>query len=576
MAANKSDLIKTYLGRVGTKDQLYMLLGNTSNTLQANDTNDAALTMWKDSEIAYKISRNDTTAVIPNYTWAISNVYVPWSSTNTNTSKYYIYNKINGIVYLCLSNNSLNRKDLETKNASTSIPSHEYGTFRYEDGYEWLALYRITPSLLRFVTTNWIPVISLNDFFENDALTQYEQILDFCDSNSPVSTGYCGIYFKENYKLPYNPGSSADQMAGTLYTTLSGLACRECFMLFQDPDTPFISKFFGSATPTTTLDIVTKIDKVKNLIDKNSLSSASPYYWLYYSYENGPDDGSIISCFIDLTNFTESQLYVTEQNPYLSITSTTGSNGSIRLKTYTNSAGEYVIEGIEIVSRGSGYKDIVLQVPTGILKNISSSTLVSAIEINLDAVDGLGVDPVSTLDAKHISTNARISLTELRDSDVSIPDSINFYGIVKNPQQRINATESVLAGTTDGAYKSKVISTVVSVTVDGTPSLSRLSTVDLYNSAEEKYQLENIAATSDPESSFLGTKISLKTLDDRGIANVDTLTYSGTDYDILGYDLPELVFYSGKTETVKKITPLSIGSDQQNTKYFNITSIIAI
>jgi hypothetical protein len=574
MAAKKSDLIKTYLGRVGTKDQLYMLLGNTNTTIQANDTNDATITMWKDSEIAYKISRNDTCAVVPNYTWSVSNVYIPWSSTNTNTSKYYVYNKTNGVVYLCLSNNLLNRKDLETKNASTSIPAHQYGVVRYEDGYEWLALYRITPSLLRFVGTNWLPVISIDDFFENDSLSQYDQILDFC-SNSPSTSGNCGIYFNQNYSIPATSTTSTAYEEGDLYTTLEGITCKECFMLFQDPDTPFVSKFFGSETPSSTLSIVTKLQKVKNLIDSSSLSSASPYYWLYYASVNGIADGSIVSCFIDLSDFTESQLYVTEANPSLTITTSTGIGASIRLKTFTNSLGEYVIEGIEIVSRGSEYKDIKIEVPSGILKNISSSTLVSSIEINLDAVDGLGIDPITTLDAKHVSTSARISLTELRDSSVSIPDTVNFYGIVKNPKERLGDT-TVAAGTTVGQYKSKVSSTVVSITVDSASPPARLSTVDLSNSQDEKYQANDLVVTSDGEIGFVGTKINIKTIDDRGVENFDTATYSGTDYNIIGYDLPDLVFYTGKTETVKKITPLSIGTDTENTKYFNITSIVAI
>lgn len=574
MAVKKSDLVKTYLGRVGTKDQLYMLLGSTDSTIQANDTNDATITMWKDSEIAYKISRNDTCAVVPNYTWSISNVYIPWSSTNTNTSKYYVYNKTNGVVYLCLSNNLLNRKDLETKNASTSIPSHEYGVIRYADGYEWLALYRITPSLLRFVSTNWLPVVSIDDFFENDALTQYEQILDFC-SNLPSTTGKCGVYFKENYSVPFNSTTNTAYETGDLFSTIDEITCKECFMLFQDPDTPFVSKFFGSETPSATLQVATKLQKIRNLINTNSISSASPYYWLYYANQNGLQDGSIASCFIDLTGFTESQLYVTEANPYFNITTATGIDGSIRLKTYINSLGEHVIEGIEIVSRGSNYKDIKIEVPAGILKNITSATLVASIEINLDAVDGLGIDPIVTLDARHVSTSARISLTELRESEVSIPDSINFYGIVKNPQERIGDS-TVVAGTTVGQYKSKVLSTVVTVTIDSFSVPSRSDVVDLSNSQDEKYQLENVKVTADGELAFVGTKVKLKTIDDRGVENFDTIRFSSADYDIIGYDLPDLVFYSGKAETVKKITPLSIGSDAENTKYFNITSIVAI
>jgi hypothetical protein len=582
MAAKKSDLVKTYLNRVGTKDQYYMLLGNTSNTLEANDTNDAAITMWKDSEIAYKISRADTSAVVQNYTWSRSNVYIPWSSVNTNESKYYIYNKTNGIVYLCLSNNILNRKDLETKNASTIIPTHEFNVVRYEDGYEWLPLYKITPSLLKFVSNNWIPVVSLDDFFENESLNKHNQILEFCDENQG-QTGNCGIYFKNNTSLPDSiTGIDSAFESGSLFTTLTNISCRECFLLFEDAESEFVAEFFGIETPTSTFAIPTTKSKVKKLIDNNTLSSVSPYYWLYYANEYGIEDGCIISCFIDLSNFTESQLYVTTANPDVNIISTTGSGGSIRLKTYTNSLGEYVIEGIEIISRGSNYKDIKIEVPSGILKNISSASLVSSVEINLDSIDGLGIDPVKTLDARHVSTSARISLTELQDSEVTIPDSINFYGIVKNPEKRLTGeTITVTAGTTTGKYKSEVISTVVSVIIDSPPTIPIKNDVidSIYNSNDTSIQINDVIVSENAESGgFAGevTTIKVKSLDDRGVLNVNTVTFEGVDYDIVGYQLPDLVFYSGSTETVKKITSLSVGSDLQNTKYFNITTITAL
>jgi hypothetical protein len=582
MAAKKSDLVKTYLNRVGTKDQYYMLLGNTSNTLEANDTNDAAITMWKDSEIAYKISRADTSAVVQNYTWSRSNVYIPWSSVNTNESKYYIYNKTNGIVYLCLSNNILNRKDLETKNASTIIPTHEFNVVRYEDGYEWLPLYKITPSLLKFVSNNWIPVVSLDDFFENESLNKHNQILEFCDENQG-QTGNCGIYFKNNTSLPDSiTGIDSAFESGSLFTTLTNISCRQCFLLFEDAESEFVAEFFGIETPTSTFAIPTTKSKVKKLIDNNTLSSVSPYYWLYYANEYGIEDGCIISCFIDLSNFTESQLYVTTANPDVNIISTTGSGGSIRLKTYTNSLGEYVIEGIEIISRGSNYKDIKIEVPSGILKNISSASLVSSIEINLDSIDGLGIDPVKTLDARHVSTSARISLTELQDSEVTIPDSINFYGIVKNPEKRLTGeTITVTAGTTTGKYKSEVISTVVSVIIDSPPTIPIKNDVidSIYNSNDTSIQINDVIVSENAESGgFAGeiTTIKVKSLDDRGVLNVNTVTFEGVDYDIVGYQLPDLVFYSGSTETVKKITSLSVGSDLQNTKYFNITTITAL
>jgi len=199
----------------------------------------------------------------------------------------------------------------------------------------------------------------------------------------------------------------------------------------------------------------------------------------------------------------------------------------------------------------------------------------SSIEVNLDEVDGLGVDPVKTLDARHVSTSARISLTELANSDISIPSSINFYGIVRNPLERISNTTTT-AGTSVGRYKSSISETVVKVTVSGLATEPQVNeTVSFSSLSDNEFSIEDVVVASG-EIGFIGTTIKLKTIDDRGIANVDVMTYNGNNYTITGYELPDLVFYSGSTETVKKIDPISVGTDTENTKYFSITSIKAL
>jgi len=424
------------------------------------------------------------------------------------------------------------------------------------------------------VSTNWIPVVSLDDFSEDESLSQYGELSNFCDQ-VPTNTGNCGVYFKENYRVPASSISDTVYAQGDLYATLANMTCSQCYMLFQDPESVYVSEFFGSYTPDSTISITTTQSKVKDLIDRSILSTASPYYWLYYFAENGVEDGAVISCLIDLSSYSESELYTTSANPSLTITSSTGTDATINLKTYVNSLGEYVIEGIELTNRGSGYKDFHLEVPSGVLKNISSSTLVSSIELNLDEVDGLGIDPVKTLDARHVSTSARISLTELANSDISIPSSINFYGIVRNPLERISNTTTA-AGTSVGKYKSSISPTVVKVTVSGLvtePTVNEIVSFSLLS--DNKISIGDVVVTG-KETAFVGTTLKLKAIDDRGIANVDVMTYDGDDYPITGYELPDLVFYSGSTETVKKIDPISVGTDTENTKYFSITSIKAL
>ena len=109
--ANKSNILKNYLQDIGTKTQLFFMFGQTPNTISSN-TDDAAIDVWKNADLSFKLAKKDSIAVIPNVTWTSGNVYSTWSTKSVNSGSFYAWNKVNGIVYLCVSNNSLNRTDL--------------------------------------------------------------------------------------------------------------------------------------------------------------------------------------------------------------------------------------------------------------------------------------------------------------------------------------------------------------------------------------------------------------------------------------------------------------------------------
>jgi hypothetical protein len=586
MSAQKAKLVQNRLDRVGSKDQTYVLIGNTAKAIQSDDTIQSDGTLWTDSEIAYRVSRNDVVAVVTNYTWSRSNIYVPWSSQEINTGKFYAYNKSNGIVYLCITNNTLNRKDLIYSNVSTQIPSHEFGSQTYSDGYSWLALYKITPSLLRFVNTNWLPVVSLNDYAENEFATKYSEISNFCDG-SPGNTGNCGVYFKENTIIPTGEETSITYTKGDLYSTLTNLTCSECYNLFSDNESNFVSDYFGTNTPTETISIKTTLEKIKELIDNNTISTASPYYWLYQAQVNGPKDGSIVSCFIDLSNYATSQLFVTQENPLLPITSSTGVDGVIRLKTYKNSAKKIVINGIEVVNGGSDYKDYRLSIPSGLLEegSISEELLLSSITVNIDFVDLLGADPVTTLGASNILTNARINLEEIKASEITLPEKINFYGIVVNPLERestktINPqtgsqtdVKEVVAGQTLSRFKSTTLTNNIKVNVLTVPTetIDVGSEIVLESSLVEEIKTDNakIAAIENT------TKYEITAVNEKNLVELDVLVINEEKISVDTYELPPLVQYSGKIASSKKINDIPLGN-LSNTKIINITSISSI
>ena len=106
---NKSNILKDYLNNIGTKNQLFFLFGHMP-TPSTSNTSQSAIDSWKNSEMSYKVGRRDSIAVVPTNVWKSGYVYDYWKSKQVNTGNYYALNKTNNIVYLCVSNNSLNRK----------------------------------------------------------------------------------------------------------------------------------------------------------------------------------------------------------------------------------------------------------------------------------------------------------------------------------------------------------------------------------------------------------------------------------------------------------------------------------
>ena len=414
--------------------QPYAFIGSTEKDLTTDSIN-SQLNVWSDSLFASKITKKDIAGVVPNVTYQASTGYIPWSSSEENIGKYYAYNKTSGIVYLCLSDNLLNRTDYLGKNASTKIPSHDVGAKLYDDGYTWLALFRITASLLKFVTDSWIPVISLEDFFTEFEGTAWEQLIRF--GSVPGATGNCGVYFKENTEVPSTANTNTLYSSGALFSTISNITCKECYWLFRNNPT-YTSIFTGSVEPSASITIYDRFDTVGNMVNQNLLSSSSPYYHLYNMALNGLSDGAIISCFIDLAGLTPTQLTTTEANPTVSILSADGVGGVVKLNTYITSSGTNVINGITIVDRGSNYSSATPYIAQSIVPNISVDTLLSKISINLDYVDSLHIDPVRTLNCSTISTLVRISTDDLVSNSIKVPSNINFYGLVDNPKRRVD------------------------------------------------------------------------------------------------------------------------------------------
>lgn len=436
----KSISAKKFVKDTGTNKQLFVFVGSDNSQVSSNSRK-ADFDLWNKSDFSVRIGQNSVIPIVPNIKWNAKRNYIPWSSTNTNTGAYYVYNDANQYVYLCISDNALNRTDFRGQNVSNVRPTHIVGAQTYSDGYTWKPLYKITPSLERFVTSNWIPVVSFDLFDDENQQNQLTQSQQFCDDSSISEIGKCAIYSKKPLSTD-NVSSTIEYKVGDLFTTGISMSCKDCYYLGKNNDN-FITKFYSiSETVDTTLTIEDEYTKIGNLITQNQITTSSPYYYLYnVNTEDNVEEGSIISAFIDLSSFTTKQLLVSQENPSLILGSNSGINGEIKLKT-TNIGGDFIINGIEITNPGSGYKDILLGIDQSILLGISSTNFIPSISVNLDVVDGLAFDPVEVLNAEHVMVDARLEKTSLENAGILLPESLNFFSLIENPKGISGGTAS--------------------------------------------------------------------------------------------------------------------------------------
>lgn len=477
----KSQNVKKFITETGIQRQLFVFAGSDTQNTESNSPQ-TAIDIWNDSDFSLRLGQNSLCAVVPNVKWVQKRAYNPWFSTLKNTENFYVYNDQNGYVYLCISNNAKNTITAE-KNISNIRPSHTSGIQSYADGYSWLPLYKITSSHDRFVTSQWIPVFSFDIFDSDDQQNQLVKTQSFCDGDT-TEVGKCAIYAKTALSTDDDDGT-IEYEKGSLFTTANNISCSDCHYLTLNND-KFISVFYSTnETIPQTTTLYDKYEEVGYLISQNQISSASPYYHLYELNENdGLNEGCIVSAFINLDGLSNDELQTTIANPTLTISSNTGSGAGIKLLTSIYD-GAYVIDGIEISSRGSGYKDYILSLSDEYLLGISADTLLTRITVNVDKIDHIGFDPLTVLDGQHVMIDARIEKQNIVNAGIGLPENLNFFGLIENPLGISGSTQVV-----SGSNLNKKVDSIFRTTIKA--EVSVLGPSVILPEPEEKYNTQPI------------------------------------------------------------------------------------
>lgn len=117
---------------------------------------------WRDILGMKKITANDIALVIPRYNWSRGTVYTQYDDTNEHLMKEQFYTVSQSLsdgyyyVYKCLWNNNGSRSDNNpAQDIGFALAPIELG-----DGYIWKLMYRIDPEYYKFMTPQWIPVLT--------------------------------------------------------------------------------------------------------------------------------------------------------------------------------------------------------------------------------------------------------------------------------------------------------------------------------------------------------------------------------------------------------------------------------
>jgi len=561
--STKSINVKNFVKDAGVKNQLFVFAGYNPN-VAISETNQSSIDIWNYSDFSVRIGKPNIMPVVPNVKWNQSKPYTPWSSVTPNSGNFYALNEQNGYVYLCVSDNLANRTDHNGTMVSNIRPTHSAGIERYSDGFAWKPLYKITPSLEKFVSNSWLPVVSF-EFFDSSTQETFGRLTKaFCSPATPSNIGQCALYAK--IALNQDDDTTVTEYEkGDLFCTANDLSCSQCYYLTVNDDKYESVYYEDGETVPQTKQILDNYDLISSYIDTGEISPSSPYYYLYQINANDNlNEGGVVSAFIDLSGFSTSQLITSSSNPEFTITSNSGYGARIRLLTTINN-NSYIISGIEVLEGGSYYKDITLEMDPNSI-SIDSDMLVSAIQVNLDAIDGLGFDPVDVLNAQHVMVDARIEKKTINDTtSIILPDKLNFFGLVQNPSSTVG-TNIITSGSNKNQKLDIVYRTTILAEVS-TDTLNSLPTTDNIYNTQGVNSTNSSVTSSTTNGVFIG---GVGNIGEGGAASfyiaseLKNVAYAKAN-SLVGvtlannvtitavYQQPEFIQYTGKVLSVKKL-----------------------
>ena len=418
-------------------DKYYLITGNNTEASGSSYLSYGQV-LGSTGVVATLIQKNNISFAIPRVNWVKGKSFDSYTEEN-NAGSYAVYNEN---VYLCLSNNTYNIKNVT--NSSNYPPIHTIGESLKSDGYRWLFLYNITSTVSSLSNPNFIPAPSsygLKALIVNQEIDTID-----CSGNT---AGTCAQYKTQT-------GGTYAQL---IYTGSTGSSCSLCAQIAEETTKTDLlwTKFYkqGDAVPET-ISLFNYTESLENAINNRKINSKLNFEAKTYTdaLASGISSGAILSANINIPAISALEvsngvsagtyLTVTSAERIITINGGTGGGG-------TGASAEFIItnnkiSGIRLLSHGGGYTPELVNIT---LTGISSATKKSALISNIKLVGSplsLNFHKINSI----FDVASQNSIGEDRVVNIinAKPDAFttaNWYAIVKSDIEKNTISEIIPA-----------------------------------------------------------------------------------------------------------------------------------
>jgi hypothetical protein len=295
-------------------NQYVSLNSNTFTDIPQNDL-ESLNEFWLSACYFQRVARDNYRLCFPRKDWQKSTIYDRYdSSQGPETQQCFIFDPTigDGVLFLCVGNNSSNRTDIKTgsvyrpSTGYTSVNDLPAGVIEQADGYSWIAL---AQSDNRFTDSNWIS-LEVRDrisFFGDDqgrfvddgvSLTDFKTAVS--SPYAPTGTGAAAFYGVDNL---YNQTSATEITAGFLLYQFDDIKRYDVFSLQQSLRAAGLNtqtRFGGTGSTLGTLPATISPVSIEAQIDGSPFSDSSPLGWYNNKVKQWAEKpGSVEMVYID-------------------------------------------------------------------------------------------------------------------------------------------------------------------------------------------------------------------------------------------------------------------------------------